>query len=658
VLVWLLSCAAVPAVGDPTACDARVLHPGEVRVRRIPCTAELIEGGEGRRSDWLLENDRVRFVFRDVGAALTRLDVAGGTLIDAATPGGADVLVEAIPDLGTGWLVSANITPWSEPDRAGLTVSGATADGATLTWALAAESVALDIPEAEALTLVPLAGAEVFADAVEDDLLLLTDGALTDHGGWVTWTQPGRLIVAERDEAISARWSDAVSVDGTSDGEWVEARDADDAPLVRLPVTSGVFSGLVPSQTDQLIATASGASDGAAAAAEPGVAADVGAWGEVVVRAVDDAGADIPAQLWWGEHVWPVPPGGATLPVGPGTAEAWLWAGPGYERADLGELTVSERARVEAVLDRAVERLPLAELSGTGWPDRTERRPSATLATVAATRGVDLLVLSADDEVAIADVEDRWTGLVTVAAGTRAATDDLGDVLVWPWSRRSHRAAHGAMDWRGLEPLDLLAALAGATPRWTRVGAEWVAAAPTPALWTPTPTTLHLTGPDDLEWIAEVLDRFTPTTLVGPLTWLDGRDDSEPLAEVDLTSALVEGSTIAGNGPQLLLRVDDELPGAWLPGGRVGPARARLEVRAPSWIPLTEAALIGTAGETLYAWTLPDEGSAEVSSARLRAQVLVPRSGWLLAMCTGDAAPPHLDEPAWAITSPIWLERR
>ena len=76
-IALLLACSAEITV-DPAACDAEALAAGQVRARRIPCSDELIDGGEGRRSDYLIENAVARFVIRQGSDALTRLGLAGG----------------------------------------------------------------------------------------------------------------------------------------------------------------------------------------------------------------------------------------------------------------------------------------------------------------------------------------------------------------------------------------------------------------------------------------------------------------------------------------------------------------------------------------------------------------------------------------------------
>jgi len=88
---------------DPEACDPRLLPPGQVRAKPIVCEEELPGGPKaiGRVGDYLLENNRVRFVVRaETGHTFVGMD--GGNVVDAdlaRTPGaeGEDSLQEIIP---------------------------------------------------------------------------------------------------------------------------------------------------------------------------------------------------------------------------------------------------------------------------------------------------------------------------------------------------------------------------------------------------------------------------------------------------------------------------------------------------------------------------------------------------------------------------------
>ena len=152
-LLLLLACGA----GPEPRCDPRLLGEGEVRARRVPCGDELIAGGEGRKSDWLIENALARYVIRDEAAALTQLSGAGGTIVDAAAPGGTDALVELVPQIRGEWLKTADISAGADGDSAWLEVRG---PETAVRYTLDADDPLLRIEGAEGGLLVPLAGSD------------------------------------------------------------------------------------------------------------------------------------------------------------------------------------------------------------------------------------------------------------------------------------------------------------------------------------------------------------------------------------------------------------------------------------------------------------------------------------------------------------------
>ena len=87
-----------------TVCDPLELGAGQLRVKRVGCTAELPSGSDGRRGDILLQNQHLSVVFRDAPEALSKHRIGGGTLIDVAPSGEQDRLLEAIPLIEGGWM--------------------------------------------------------------------------------------------------------------------------------------------------------------------------------------------------------------------------------------------------------------------------------------------------------------------------------------------------------------------------------------------------------------------------------------------------------------------------------------------------------------------------------------------------------------------------
>ncbi len=105
-ILALLGCGA-PGTAElpPWECDPRTMAAGEVRVRVVPCTDELLEEGDAYRGDWVLESSVARFFVRTL-PSLTQVGRAGGTIVDAAPAGGVDTVEELIPELDGGWFTA------------------------------------------------------------------------------------------------------------------------------------------------------------------------------------------------------------------------------------------------------------------------------------------------------------------------------------------------------------------------------------------------------------------------------------------------------------------------------------------------------------------------------------------------------------------------
>ncbi len=624
----------------------------------MSCSDDTLEAGDGRRGDWLLENSRLQAWIRQPATALTRLGTAGGTVVDLVVDGADDLLEEAIPLVGGEAFVAATLEPRDEGD--GLVLRGTLADGAEaeVSWWLAPDEPALHVAGADALAVLPVAGVERVGAILEADgaLLAVEADALDDEGGLILATAPARLLAGPRATVHEALWPDGLDVAGQSDGTRVEARDADGAVLARLPVDDdGVFAGRVPARTAALVATAGDRADGEPVAPGDDVAVPAGALGALWLRVAAEDGEPLPATLRLGDgRSFPVPPGGARVPTGPWSGEAWVGAGPAWEHRHLDALEVTGETRLDLTLRRAVsdDRL-LAALAVPAWPDPTVGEAPETTVARAAALGAALVVLVADDEVAPAAVADDWKGAVLARGGSRAATDDAGAPYAWPWTPRAADPAHGAAPWAGRDAREVLALMDPSADRITAVDPDWIAAAGPPLAWDPLPTALQVGGLDDLDAYAAVLDQWIPLAALGPLTWLP-RPATDAWAAVDLEAAILDGRTVASNGPYLDLTVDGAGPGEEPGGpGDLVLHSAHLVVEAPEWMPLDGVALVGAGGRVLRSWT-PTSGGRP----RLDVRFLLRDQPWVLAVAWGEeAAEPWMDEPAWAITSPVWLQR-
>ncbi len=663
-LALLLACAPAGSgdEGNPVSCDERLLSTGEVRARRMPCAAEAPTGGDGRAGDWGLENARVHFVIRGAYASLTRLGLAGGTVIDAAPAGGSDALVEATPTLDGLWFTEVQVSAWNEDGAAGLTLSGTLEDGqeATLDYRLAADGDHLEISPAGRLLVVPAPGSvglgstvELGADGLEpgEAPLLAADGALEDLGGWLAWEGAGGLWTGAREDVYSSLWPRGLDVSGVSEGDWVEASDGDGALLARLPVVDGAFSGRVPVEAVRLRASSEGYAPGEPSLPAEGLTLTLGEQGLLRVRVVDQDGADLPATLLWDGEPWPLPPGGGDLPLGPGAGTALVWAGPACEALYYGALTLSGVMELDATLACDQDAPLLADLGREGWPDPDEGRRAEDVLFAAAAEGVGYAVLVADDEVAPVAFDRHTADWLLAEQGSRAATDTLGALVAWPWSPDARDHAHGAADWPGIDADTLLNAMTRVADRIAVVEPAWVdALGSLPDLARP-PRGLRLSGLADLDTYAALLDAWAPVAAVGPRTWIEGLPEAP--STVDVGAQLVAGATVATNGPRLTLRVDGRGPGERLLALQLRDVRLRVD--APSWMPLSGAALVGTGGVELARWTLSGGEPTRLDVTLADTSLPV---GWVLAVVWGEeAAPPMLEEPAWAITSPVWIGR-
>ncbi len=657
-LVALLAgCAtSLQRVTDEADCDPRVLAAGEVRARRIPCNDELMAGGEAARGDLLLENSRLRAFFKS-DHALTRHGAAGGTLIDLAPPEERDGLVEIVPELDGAWLAMADLELWEAGDVVGLDVTGTLPDGTqrTVSWSLAADSVAVEIEGADDLVLVPIADTSRVGDVLESrsalsggaGLLYATDAPATDLGGWIRFEGATRVIAGDRRFVVAEKWPDRVAVSGTTDGSVVHVR-GEDGTLTRLPVVDGRFRGEVPAAAVGLVAARSGHADSETVPPGEDLELPVGAPGFLIVRVEDPDGRPIPSTVWWGGQEWWNGTVGSRLGTRPGTADLTVYAGPQWSVATLPDVTVADTVEIGVVLEMAHADAALADLAVPAWPDRGTRRSANRQLSAAASRGVRFAVTVADDEIPDAGASSEAARFLTAEAAARAPTASVGQPWSWPWARTSRRPAHGAPDTRGRDALDVMALLDGGEDRFTVADVGWLATAGPVFAWAPAPRGLRVDGLEDLPVLAEALDAGAALTVVGPLTWLGGVDPLGASTEAS-ERALWTGDTVAGNGPWIDLDVLGRGPGErvdapWLP--------VTVTCSGPDWMPLAGAALYGDGGVELARWD-----ADAVTAPEVVGEAFVPAQSWLVATCWGEAAPPLLDEPAWAMTSPLWGAR-
>ena len=654
--VVALGMGCVPSFpADDSACDARTLESGELRVRRVPCSAELISGGEGLTQDWLVENAQLRAVFRHAGSALTQLNAGGGTLLDLAAVGQEDVLGEALPLIGDGWLTDVAVHAVEEADVVGLDVVGA--EG-TVRWRLGADDSALSVDGLDALWVLPAADAERYGNVLSvDERVLAADGAAEDLGGVVRFDGVTKLSAGAPGVVYASVWSSDVSVEGTSDGERVELLIGEDL-AGWLPVESGSFLGAVPQGVDGVRAVAEGHAPGSLESAGTGLDLTTGGLGALAVRVVDETGESVAAVVYARASAsddaytaWPVPPQGATLPLGAGTYQLVVYGGPYREFWQASDFVVEGGVGLSVVLTGAYAPgdWVLADVRIPAWPDVSLRRSSAEAFAEAAAEEVAFGVCVATDEVCTASVSARWESRIAGRSGSIAVTQSVGEIISWEWNANSKRPAHGAVAWSGLSAEDALALSEGG-PNQARllvVDKEWVDAAGPAYAWSPHPDAVRLAAFADREGLAEVAAMGVDTWL-GPLSWVSVADRAA-FSAVDVERGIVAGNTVATNGPWVHLLVGDAGPGETTES--TGSLEVSVEVSAPIWMGIDQVGL-DVDGATVETWDLNEAlDGTWTTQATLDLEFGVVQA-WAIG---AGASPEPLEGSRWAVTSPVWV---
>jgi hypothetical protein len=587
-------------------CDPRTLAPGEVRARQIPCSDELVTGGEGRSGDWLLENAHARYVVRGTYAALTHLDEDGGTLIDAATPGGIDVLLEYLPDGDRRTIEAVQVD-----GEARLVLPG-------VTYRLGADDDVLTIEAAGSGVLQGRVGADRTGATV-----LGTEGSFVGFDGTPTGDGSAVALSGVTRAAVSREglWPDGDDVDVVVDADRVLALD-DGVERARLVVEDGRATGRVPAG-----ALLVGERDGCA---YDGVTTLGCAYLDVRVQDAD--GNDLVAAVTDRATPWPLPRGGGRVPLGPSARPVWVWAGPTYTAVQLAWGGVDAAATVTLHRAWRPDDVALAAPAVFVAPHAAATAAPEAAAADLAAEGVEFAVLLADDEIPTVSVDahDR----ITAVAGSRAAAS----VWSWPWSPNSREPAHGAAPWRGLDALDLLAAMEGgqSIARLTVVDPVWVDRARTladPDDWDPRPDAIWIDDLDDLPTFLDLLADRVDVTPLGPRTWI-GVDADRNIPAYE--AGIVDGRTTAGTGPRLVLT-------------DAGVARGvrTLEVRldAPSWMGMESVDLLTDASATTH----------DVAGAGRWRWTVPATASWIVAVARGTNAVPWSPDPAWAVSAPLWI---
>ena len=654
---WIVALALLSPLGcqpdaffEPAAeCVVDLPEPGAVVVSDLLCGDARPSGGEGRGTDTLLASAYLRAVIRHPIHGLTIAGTSGGTLIDLANEDGSDLLHEAIPLLGDGWLavegmerlpdgvrVYGTITPlpFGPTSRAG--------EEASVVWRLDPDSPRIWLEGADGLWLNPRGAPRVFDRGMMsgNSALGWEAESLQDLGGVLLLRGVTALIPGTPLEVLQTLSPGEVSVVGDV-GRATSLELYDENGLQwSLPVEESV-DVLVPGWVTEVRGTASGRESSPAVSADQPLDLDVGDSGELVVDTLEPPSQRVQITSSDGSRTATVLPGARStlaLPVGNWTLTAS--AGPAWGTyTEQIVVTADSSTTVSLRLGRVLDprwRLAVTRASADRSPDWRGSDPSSLRGQSRGGVGFSVLAPLFDLPEAPGSSAES-TGPIEARAGVTT----LGDgwrISSWPHSADARFSGHGSPE-PIADPHDALAAHWGgaSTSRFTEVDASWLASAgPLLGVW-PRPDLVRLEGPQLPDALVEAYDDLLALSVTGPLTWIDVPEGDA--SAVDLERALLRGQTVASTGPLLEVDVNNRRP-----GGTVDADELRLSWRLHADVPLDHVAVIGTGGSVLSQVRLYGRTSA---SDRIQ---LPESERWVVVTAWSE------DESEWAVSAPIWLK--
>ena len=653
-----LGCQPSALAPPMDACPEARVPAGEVLVAAIACDAQIPEGGEGRRSDYIMANSVFRAVVRHPQAALTALGVGGGTVIDAAPWEFRDRLHEAIPLVDGGWLdvesfelgddrVSIRGLVRSLPGRP--VTEGAARE---VSWVIQPDEPWLRLEGADGLYLHPDGDFSLLdGQLINYNLVYGHDGGVVeDLGGAIRVDGATALLVEPSDTAYSSLFPDGQALLGTADGAEELRLLAEGEEVGRVRVFSnGAVDVRVAPAVDAVQAVAQGYASSEMAIPSSELSLALGPPGQIRLDLAWADEGERPIGVHWADQdragFQLLPPSGGVLALGAGVYDLRLTGGPTIAHRELRVEVPAER---EVVLGVAMERLfdpgarVLARLGHAANPSRGWRGVDNDLGQRVIAEGVGFVVVAPEDDVSDFDMYRSDRGWLAVRDGSSITSSAGWSVVSWPWAASPRRSGHGAAYIQQFGADDALAAAYGGdgASRFTIVDQAWLEAAPPVFEISPQPDFLRLSAPgEDFaawdDWFAW-LDAGVDLVPVGELTWVSVAD-GERYGAVDVEDGLIRGRVVATTGPVLLLDVDGFGPGEVVPVRHARPLRRAITVDARG-AGLEEVALLGRGGQILERWAVDE----------LPATIWTRPEGWVLAA--------GRSEGSWSATGPIWLD--
>ncbi len=594
-LFLLLSCHSSGDLLQPI-CDPQILVGQEIRARYLGCSDELLAKGHGRRGDLVIENSRSRWVFRTQPISLTHRYGGGFQLIDAAPPEQNDGLFELLPMLNDEPLRAEFFSVQEANEGITLSVEATTESGLTteVHYFLAPDSSSLALSGAESWSFTPL------HDWQEEYAVF--------HHHEYEWLYGVELGLSNELEGAHhlhiSSWShvhqelrpDTKLREGESDGEWVVIDEH------ALPVVDEGYSGHLPD--GPLVAQNAGCLEGDPTEEDP----MVGACGSVLIRAQEEDGTPLTAEISSGEKRIVFPKEGARIPLPPSSLPLSIWAGYAHEYQILEREEAVQEYSI--TLRRAIPESYLLLFKETAFPQTLASDPIPL-------HQASHTIMSTREQVPLLSDQEKTDSTLDPAAWS-------GGILAWPWYAKLNKAA------LGITPKDLSAEeqliFAAKSGRQTAISSDWLEDAEAPSLWPKRPDYMWIEQPEELDDYMNLLSEGVYLTPLSKVTWIHIAPDRSWTAAQQAARA---GELTVGNGPWVKLSREEELI---------------LQVAAPEWMLLNRAEiwLDGVLWQELELEQLP-----------LEQEFSVPSFSWAVARVYGVEAADWLQEPAWAISGAV-----
>ena len=549
---------------DAPVCDPRILDTKEVRARVLFCGDDQIDGGHGDRGDWLLENNRLKVVLRDVGTSLSRLEGTGGGIIDIAlidrdnvsednrpiTLG--DELLEGLPTQDGEVLSIRHIEPFSDGDdsdskRAGLTLTDS--EGGTIEVWVEPDTPTLFFDGDTDWLWRPQIDAEVYGHQIHPNqthprwtgISQFDAETMTDLGGDITFENlssiqffetvtedASELSISESMLPNEAQWLDHFTNDTWIGRIWLEDRET-----IPLPNdATSIQVGAEGCASSELISTAD--------LEEP---VELGECGSIGIRLSNDS-SDVDGVLTYDSTSVYIPDTGLIHPLQETDTAPIIWSGLHREPIVLETWTseyLTTNPRLNLDVTEAFEHTGATLHIRTDTPPSTTSRNFDSLFWKSQGLGATHTLFAGQDVIPPLD-EDWWFESRLPLGNTQLGLLSDSSVLSWPWTPNGTQA-FGAFD-SYKTPIEDIISQATNRERFSAVDNDlYTSLADT--LWDD-PDFIWLSSPN-IDTLREQCD-FRQSLPLGPWTWFD-----EHLTDSTPERALRDRTYSTGNGPKLTL---------------------------------------------------------------------------------------------------------